>query len=393
MMSTEPDPKRPRAECAAPVMSTSHWLLPADATREQLLQHDGLRTAAALLAEGQVVAFPTETVYGLGCDCTNEAAIQRVYAAKGRPSDNPLIAHVASEAQAEGLAESIPAVARTLMAAFWPGPLTLVLKVREGRVSDLCTAGLGTVGIRMPNHPVALALIEASGCALGAPSANTSGRPSPTTAAHVADDLDGKVAGLLDGGATGVGLESTVLDCTSCLDDEGRVTLLRPGGVTRRMLEEVLKESHPTVTVQAAGSDKPNGVAAENEAPRAPGMKYTHYAPKAPLHLVDGDAAKLRSLAEAARANGQKVGIICAKEDELLLEGAADQLIGCGSRADLETVAARLFAVLREFDALKGDAAVDQIFCQDFSKVGEEGGLRDAIGNRLNKAAGGSVLK
>ena len=134
-------------------------------------------------------------------------------------------------------------------------------------------------------------------------------------------------------------------------------------------------------------------VAAENEAPRAPGMKYTHYAPKAPLHLVDGDAAKLRSLAEAARANGQKVWIICAKEDELLLEGAADQLIGCGSRADLETVAARLFAVLREFDALKGDAAVDQIFCQDFSKVGEEGGLRDAIGNRLNKAAGGSVLK
>lgn len=376
-----------RAKLAENVV-TRTWVVPEHLSRQELLRHEGLQAAAALLTAGSVVAFPTETVYGLGGDCTNDEAIASIYRAKGRPSDNPLIAHVCSVQQVEELAATIHPVARSLMDTFWPGPLTLVLPARKGKLSSGCTAGLETVAIRMPNHPVALALIEASGCAVAAPSANTSGRPSPTTAAHVSEDLYGKVSGLIDGGPTGVGLESTVIDCATLIAD-GKLPLLRPGGVTRRMIEDALRKTHPEFQVLAEARSCDD----EKAAPRAPGMKYTHYAPRATLHVVAGDCTFLRETAQTTRAAGKRVGIICCEEDVELLEGAADVLLPCGRHSEPESVAARLFAVLREFDSFLGLDAIDEIFCQDFSDVGEIGGLRDAITNRLQKAAGGSVVQ
>lgn len=343
-------------------LKTHVWVVDNIVDKQQI--YPQIQEAAEWLRTGEVIAFPTETVYGLGADAANTTAVEKIFAAKGRPSDNPLIVHVASLAQVESIAASIPPVAKTLMERFWPGPLTLVLPKRDGAVSERVTAGLSTVAVRMPDHPLALALIEASGLALAAPSANRSGRPSPTTAAHVLADLNGRIAGVIDGGPTGVGVESTVLDCS------GEVpTILRPGGVTKEALSEVIGR------VEEAAGD-------EQTAPKAPGMKYTHYAPKAPLWLAAGPPSFLQRLVDESRAEGKTVGVLTTEENKNRY--VADVVLACGARRDLETVAQRLYDVLRQFD----ETGVNLIYSEAFP----EEGIGAAIMNRLRKAAGGRVI-
>ncbi|MEB3750801.1 L-threonylcarbamoyladenylate synthase [Geobacillus icigianus] len=345
-------------------MKTRVWVVDNIVDKQQ--SYPQIREAAEWLRVGEVVAFPTETVYGLGADAANTEAVEKIFAAKGRPSDNPLIVHVATMAQAESVVAAIPPLARTLMERFWPGPLTLVLPKRKGAVSERVTAGLPTVAVRMPAHPLALALIEESGLALAAPSANRSGRPSPTTAAHVLADLNGRIAGVMDGGPTGIGVESTVLDCSQTVP-----TILRPGGVTKEALMEVIGH-----VAEAAGQEHEPG------APKAPGMKYTHYAPKAPLWIVAGSPAFLQRLVEESRAEGKAVGVLTTEEHRG--QYAADIVISCGTRRALETVARQLYDALRRFD----DANVDLIYSEAFP----EEGIGVALMNRLRKAAGGRVI-
>ncbi len=321
---------------------------------------EAVREAAQLLLDQQVVAFPTETVYGLGADATNKKAVQEIFEAKGRPSDNPLIVHVSDRAQVESLAVEIPPVAAELMDAFWPGPLTLIFQ-SNGSAAENVTAGLSTVAVRMPDHPLALALLEAADTPLAAPSANRSGRPSPTTAAHVYQDLDGRIAGILDGGPTGVGLESTVLDITAEVP-----VILRPGGVTKEDLETVI----PRVEVDPA-------LAGSAEAPKSPGMKYKHYAPEAPLWLVEGDDSFFAETLTACKSRGERVGIIASRELADFLDH--DRIIRCGSRRHLSEVAEGLYGALREFK----EADVDVILCESFPETG----VGAAVMNRLNKAA------
>ncbi|MBX0357877.1 threonylcarbamoyl-AMP synthase [Halobacillus sp. Nhm2S1] len=319
-----------------------------------------IQEAAALLRENQVIAFPTETVYGLGADATEEAAVQRIFEAKGRPADNPLIVHVADQDQVSQLISEIPPVAKKLMDEFWPGPLTLVLK-SNGTAAENVTAGLSTIGIRMPDHPLALTLLRKTGRPLAAPSANRSGRPSPTTADHVYQDLDGRIAGILDGGPTGIGVESTVVDCTTEIP-----IILRPGGVTKEDLEKYL----PKVMMDPALAD-------EKQKPKSPGMKYTHYAPESPLWLVDGTDDFFVEQLHQLKEDGNRVGVIAS--DELAEKLDHLPLIRCGSRFQLDQVAEKLYGALREFK--KSD--VDLILCETFS----EKGVGAAIMNRLNKAA------
>lgn len=365
---------------------TKYWKVPADCSREA----EGIQKAAELLCQGKLVAFPTETVYGLGADARNTEAVEGIFTAKGRPSDNPLIVHIAAMGMLEELALTVDPVSRRLAEAFWPGPLTLVLPCRPGVLSPLVTAGLDTVGIRMPDHPVALSLIRASGCPVAAPSANRSGRPSPTLAEHVREDLDGRIDGLLDGGATGVGLESTVVQ----VDAEGRIHVLRPGGITLRQLEAVsaapvVRGEGPSERAEDALSvGEPSGEEAFR--PRAPGMKYTHYAPQARLTIVQGRDAP--AVAEAirrglgdARRNGEKTAVLAPEEHAASYRGAADLVIPCGSLGDLSAAAAGLFAALRRMD----EAGIGCAFAEGYPE--EDIGL--AIMNRLRKAAGGRVLE
>ncbi|WP_028784117.1 L-threonylcarbamoyladenylate synthase [Thalassobacillus devorans] len=321
---------------------------------------DEINQAAYLLQQQEVVAFPTETVYGLGADATSEQAVHRIFEAKGRPSDNPLIVHVADASQVGKLVTEIPETAKKMMASFMPGPLTIVLE-SNGACAENVTAGLSTVAVRIPNHPVALALLKTSDLPLAAPSANRSGRPSPTTADHVYQDLNGRVAGLIDGGPTGVGLESTVVDCTSTMP-----VILRPGGITRQQIEDV---------IGAAMVDP--ALASPEEKPKSPGMKYTHYAPEAPLWLVDGsDEFFIEQLQELER-DGKRIGIIAS--NELAEQLPQRHVIACGSRNDLKEVAVHLYSALREFKK----ADVDIILGEAFS----DEGYGEAIMNRLQKAA------
>lgn len=334
----------------------------------------GIREAAAALAAGGVVAFPTETVYGLGGDAGNTEAVQRIFAAKGRPSDNPLIVHLADMADVEKLAKQVNELERLLMEAFWPGPLTLVLPVKEGAVSPLVTAGLDTVAVRVPAHELARRLIAESGKPIAAPSANRSGRPSPTLAAHVREDLDGRIDGLLDGGQTGVGLESTVVRVV-----DGRVHILRPGGVTSEMLKQTLGTR--VAVVGEAGAD----AAVSEQAPRSPGMKYTHYAPRGEMLLVMGDPAAMIAAVQAevdeARAHGRRVGVLACSEHASRYE--ADAVLDCGSRSRPELAAQALYASLRECD----ERELDVIIAEGY----EESGIGAALMNRLRKAAGGRI--
>ncbi|GIO12827.1 threonylcarbamoyl-AMP synthase [Cohnella xylanilytica] len=341
---------------------------------------DGVREAAAALAAGGVVAFPTETVYGLGGDARNEEAVEKIFAAKGRPSDNPLIVHLASAADAEALASAVSPLERKLMERFWPGPLTLVLPVRPGAVSPRVTAGLDTVAVRVPGHELARRLIAASGCPVAAPSANRSGRPSPTRADHVLEDLNGRIDGVLDGGPTGVGLESTVVRVLG-----GAIHVLRPGGITAEQLRAAAgDEAAVAAEPSPAGGSGAAAAEAEAEAPRSPGVKYTHYAPRGEMALVTGrDPALVRAAvqqaADAERDRGRRVGILACAEHA----GAyrADAVLSLGPRAEPELAARALYAALRECD----ERGIEFILAEGYP----EDGIGAALMNRMRKAAGG----
>jgi len=343
---------------------TIEWIV--DSNVDNLVFSTEILEAADQIKNNQVVAFPTETVYGLGGNAESDEAIDRIFQAKGRPSDNPLIVHIAAKDQVDRYVEHIPDKAKALMDAFWPGPLTIVLR-HNRTLSTRVTAGLSTVAIRMPDHPVALAIIEAADRPIAAPSANRSGRPSPTTAAHVHEDLSGRISGIVDGGPTGVGVESTVVDCTSV-----DVMILRPGGTTKEAMEEVVGE----VLVDRALTET-------DQAPRSPGMKYTHYAPTAPLVLVEGKLSFFCEQIEYAQGQGKRVGVLITNEYKG--QTTADKEVLIGSSEDLSTVAQQLYRSLRSF----AENEVDVIFAQVFP----ESNLGSAIMNRLNKAAGGTIVR
>lgn len=333
-----------------------------------------IRRAAAVIRSGGLVAFPTETVYGLGADGMCGEAVEGIFAAKGRPQDNPLILHVSEPEGVLRAAQDIPPAALDLMVRFWPGPLTLVLPKRP-EVPAVVSAGLPTVGVRMPDNTVALTLIAESRTLIAAPSANLSGRPSPTDAKHVVEDMAGRIDIILDGGPTPVGVESTVLDMT-----HSPPKVLRPGGVTLEELREVLGRVEAT----SHDEDAPSG-----ERLPSPGMKYVHYAPGTPLVLVEGcpEAVAGRILAEVARRReqGQKTGIMCSDEARPLYVTHADVVRSVGSRRDLAGVAAALFRTLRAFDS----DGIDVIFAEGF----DEAGLGFAIMNRLRRASEGRIVR
>ena len=440
-------------------MDTKTKLWPADDA--------ALAEAARTLREGGIVAFPTETVYGLGADARNPEAVRRVFEAKGRPSDNPLIVHIADRKQLEELALPFGRTEERLMDAFWPGPLTIVLTVRPGAVAPQVTAGLDTVAVRMPAHPVALRLIAAAGCPVAAPSANRSGRPSPTLAAHVREDLDGRIDGIVDGGPAEVGLESTVVMVAG-----GRIHVLRPGGVTREALAEAAGcevvvdgvagvgedegrdgigcgtggvesggeygaaggrtsgaddglrsgDAHAAGSgaddgsrsgdAHAAGSGADDGSRSGDEraggsgaddgsrsgaeragdsggisAPRSPGVKYAHYAPRGEMTLVIGERGAVRDYigreAATARAAGCRTGVLAWEEHAA--EYDADAVVVCGSLARPEEAARRLYAALREFD----ERGIGRIWAEGCPPEG----IGLALMNRLAKASGGRIVR
>lgn len=334
---------------------------------------DTLTEAAQILREGGLVAFPTETVYGLGANALDETAAKKIYAAKGRPSDNPLIAHISSMEELEPLVAVVSGAGKKLAEAFWPGPLTLVFP-KSDRVPYGTTGGLETVAVRMPSDPVAHRLIQLAGVPIAAPSANTSGRPSPTRAEHVWQDMNGKIEMIIDGGPVGIGVESTIVDVSG-----PKPVLLRPGAVTIEMLEEVVGPVEIDPAIQ--------GPVRADVKPKAPGMKYRHYAPKGELTLIAGASmeavtAAINRLTREKLEAGYQVGIICTEETRAAYP--AGILRSVGERCHEETIAHNLFAVLREFD----DLNVDYIYSESFS--GDHLGL--AIMNRLKKAAGYHVL-
>ncbi|MBY0145259.1 L-threonylcarbamoyladenylate synthase [Neobacillus niacini] len=345
-------------------MNTKVWKV--DKYVDNLENNPQVVDAAHFLQENEVVALPTETVYGLGGNAESDVAVEKIYAAKGRPSDNPLIIHIGDKKQIHAFVREIPEKAELLMESFWPGPLTIIFKKKSGVLSHKATAGLDSVAVRMPDHPVALALLKKCQLPIAAPSANSSGKPSPTKAQHVIDDLDGKIAGVLDGGSTGVGVESTVLDCT-----EDIPVILRPGGVTKEQLEAVVGEVH----LDAALID-------EASKPKAPGMKYQHYAPNAPLYLVNGSKSFLQSLIEERQNEGLRVGVLAT--EETVEDYQSDVTISCGRRDKLESVATALYDTLRRFNQEK----VDIIYSEMFPNTG----VGHAIMNRLEKAAGNKII-
>ncbi len=333
-----------------------------------------LQEASDILKKGGLVAFPTETVYGLGADGLNSEASGKIYAAKGRPSDNPLILHIAHIGALKDLTVECPEAGVKLADAFWPGPLTMIFK-KSKAVPYNTTGGLETVAIRMPSHPIAYELIRKSGVYIAAPSANISGRPSPTMAEHVIEDMNGRIEMIIDGGMVDIGLESTIVDVT------GEVpTILRPGYITATMLEAVVGPVNYDKAVLAKKADA-------NIVPKAPGMKYKHYAPKGDLTILEGNTeAVIKAINEFAAekiAEGFKVGIIAT--DETLSRYPKGMVKSIGTRKDEDTIAHGLFQILREFD----DEGTEYIYTESF----ESKQLGQAIMNRLLKAAGYHIIK
>lgn len=332
-----------------------------------------IEKAASIIRDGGLVAFPTETVYGLGCDATNTRSARKVYRAKGRPSDNPLIVHIASIDQLSFVATDIPEYAYELADKLWPGPLTLICK-KSRAIPRNTTGGLNTVAVRLPDNETARELILRSGTVIAAPSANISGSPSPTCARHVYDDLAGRIDAIIDDGESVVGLESTILDLTTDIP-----TILRPGVITRQMIEQIIGR----VNIDPAISSK---TIDEKLKPKAPGMRYRHYAPKAELTIVEGKpirvAAYINDKVSKDNELGLKVGIITTDENEHRYRG--DLIKSLGPAADEMAIAHNLYGILREFD----EADVDRIYAESFSTDGV--GL--AIMNRLNKAAGYKII-
>ncbi|AOT70090.1 L-threonylcarbamoyladenylate synthase [Geosporobacter ferrireducens] len=339
---------------------------PSCIDREKLLE------AADILKNGGTVAFPTETVYGLGANALDQSAVGKIFEAKGRPSDNPLIVHVADFNDIEPLVEKIPATARKLAEKFWPGPLTLIFP-KSDRVPAVITAGLDTVAIRMPAHGIARTLIRLAGVPIAAPSANLSGKPSPTRAAHVIEDLMGRVDAIISGGECLVGLESTVLDISGEIP-----AILRPGGITLEELTQVLGE----VSLDPALEEKMDSTVV----PKSPGMKYTHYAPKAEMMIVDGAITamieKIEGIRKSKEQEGLRVGIMATEETKDSY--GAFCVLSMGSRQSLETIGAKLFDTLRQFDEI----GVDIILAEGISREG----VGHAVMNRMLKAAGYRIL-
>lgn len=336
-------------------------------------EEDIIKQAGEVIKKGGLVAFPTETVYGLGANGLCGDAVKKIFIAKGRPSDNPLILHIAKPEEIIGLASFVPLKAQILMEKFWPGPLTMVLPKRDCIPWEI-TAGLETVAIRMPANPIALALIEESGCPIAAPSANRSGYPSPTTAKHVLDDLEGRVEVIIDGGQTGVGLESTVLDMT-----KETPIILRPGGVTREDLQKVIGQ----VEVDPGLSDA-------KSIPLSPGMKYTHYSPRAEVILLQGDmkkkAEKIKELITKFNEQKKKVGVLISQETAKNLKNIDTHYMNIlGSQDDMEIIARNIYYELRNCDRVGVDIILTETYLEE--------GIGAALMNRLLKSAGNTIVR
>ncbi len=334
---------------------------------------NALKKAGEIIRLGGLVAFPTETVYGLGADGLNGDACAAIYEAKGRPSDNPLILHIVDFEQVDEIAKDVSPDARKVMEAFWPGPLTIILPKKD-TVPDRTTGGLDTVAIRMPSHPEARAFIRESGRIIAAPSANTSGRPSPTLAEHVYEDMKGRIPMILDGGAVGIGIESTIVDMTGDCP-----LILRPGYISKEDIAQVIGQAE--IDPAIAGREMKKNVVA-----KAPGMKYRHYAPKGQMILVEGEStlvtAKINELVKQRQAEGYHVGVIGT--DETMSYYPEEISISIGSREHPETVAANLYRILREMDDLGADYIYSESFFQE--------DMGDAIMNRMLKAAGYQII-
>lgn len=339
---------------------------------EDNIDQEMIEEAGKIIRSGGLVAFPTETVYGLGGDGLNEASSGKIYAAKGRPPDNPLIVHIAGMEALPKIARKIPVAAQKLAERFWPGPLTMIFE-KTDCVPYATTGGLNTVAVRMPSNKIARALIEASGGYIAAPSANLSGKPSPTEARYVIEDMNGRIDMIIDGGAADIGLESTIIDLTG-----ERPIILRPGYITEEMLEDTLGSVEMDKTVIDGNSSQP---------PKAPGMKYRHYAPKGSLTIVEGHSLAvteyINTQLEACAEKGIKTGVIAT--DETKEKYLADCVKSVGKRSDEEVIAKHLFRILREFD----DENVQVIYAESF----DSRGMGCAIMNRLLKAAGHQVIR
>ena len=339
---------------------------------EEAIDRAAIEKAGQILRAGGLVAFPTETVYGLGGDALNPESSRKIYAAKGRPSDNPLIVHICRMEDLAPIVRDIPDEALRLAEACWPGPLTMIFH-KSDLVPPETTGGLDTVAVRFPSNRIAMALIAAAGGYIAAPSANRAGRPSPTLARCCREDLGGRVEMIIDGGPVGIGLESTIIDLT-----EGQPVILRPGYVTQERLEQILGR----VETDRAIIEPDSGTA-----PKAPGMKYRHYAPKGSLTIVEGGReaviAYINARTRECREKGIRTGVICT--DETCRCYTADSVKSAGARTSGETIASRLFRILREFD----DEEIQVMFSESFG----EGGLGQAIMNRLMKAAGHKIVQ
>ena len=336
-----------------------------DNQHELLLRERAIRLAADLLRQGELIAFPTETVYGLGADATRSEAVAQIFLAKGRPQDNPLIVHIAREEQLKQIiADPLPSLAEKLIKFFWPGPLTIIFNKNEA-IPPVTTAGLDSVAVRMPAHPVARALITAAGIPLAAPSANLSGTPSPTLATHVWADLQGRIPLIIDGGPARIGIESTVVD----LRDQTPL-ILRPGGLSREELEAVLG-----LELEVAAE-----ITADEDKPLSPGMKYRHYSPTTPLFLDNFDRTEqLAELSEQYR--GKRIALVVTAETARWLEHLANdfKVVVMGSRYNPEKIAANIFAILRELDRLNLDKIIVEMI--------PETGIGMAVMNRLHRAS------
>ena len=335
------------------------------------IEEEKIAEAAKIIKDGGIVAFPTETVYGLGADALNEEAVKKIFIAKGRPQDNPLIVHVASK-EIEAYVENVPEIAEKLMNKFWPGPLTIILNKKD-IIPNVTSANLQSIGIRMPDNDIARKLIELSGTVIAAPSANISWRPSPTDLERCVEDLNGRVDCIIGGCHSKIGVESTIVDCTI-----NPPLVLRPGGVTLEMLKEI----DSRIEIDPAVMDKPT----ENLKPKAPGMKYRHYAPKAKVTIISGNrkntVAKIKEMVHYNIENQKKVCILTVEENQNEYEEGTKIVLG--SLKDLATVAKNLFEALRKCDDLGADLILAEAY--------EKKGVGVAIMNRLNKAAGFDII-
>lgn len=339
--------------------------------REDSAIKEGVKKAAVILKNGGLVAFPTETVYGLGANGLDKNAVPKIYEAKGRPSDNPLILHISEFEEIKDIVKEIPKSALILAEEFWPGPLTMVFKKSE-IVPYRTTGGLESVAIRMPSNKIARELIKAAGLPIAAPSANSSGRPSPTKASHVLFDLEGKIDMVIDGGAVDIGLESTIVDVTGEIP-----VILRPGFITEEMLTEAIGRVDTDDVVKSLTPDK-------HLKPKAPGMKYRHYAPQGKMTIYKGNPDRVVEIIneELSKSENKKTGVLATDETKSYYR--ADIVISLGSREDGESIAHNLFDALRRFD----DEGVELIFSEGF----DENRLGFAIMNRLHKSAGYNII-